>query len=308
MIITKINGGLGNQMFQYALGRHLSLHLKTELMFDTSALGVDWGHNHTVRYYGLDNFSINGKIADTKDIKGFKILSSDSRNLFKRAMREASRYIVSRRPISKRKYVLEPHFYFSPEIFNIKDGAYLEGFWQSEKYFKDIRETLLTDFKLKDGFSPAGASFAQEMANTESVALHIRRGDAVHNPRGHSFHGFCPNEYYEQGVEEIAKKKGKNLTIFIFSDEIAWVKENLKLPYPTRYVSAPNMKDYEELILISKAKHQVISNSTYSWWGAWLNNNPEKIVVAPKKFFANPSLDTRDIYPQSWLLVDVSLL
>jgi hypothetical protein len=325
MIIIKLNGGLGNQLFQYALGRNLSIKLATELKLDTSSLGVDWGHHHTVRYYGLEPFNIHATIATDSDLRNIgvfggklalKTLSTDSRSYFIRPFRQIARRWVARKSLAERPYVLEPHFYFSPEVMSVKDGTYLEGFWQTEKYFKDIRPIILKDFTLKNGFSPAGQAFADEMNRTESIALHIRRGDAVHNPRGHSFHGFCSNEYYIKGVEEIAsrleKSKGKdvlkNLTIFVFSDEIQWVKDNLKLPYPTRYVSAPGMKDYEELVLISKAKHQIISNSTFSWWGAWLNENPDKIVVSPKNFFVNTSLDTRDLLPETWVLIDSSLL
>jgi len=140
----------------------------------------------------------------------------------------------------------------------------------------------------------------QKIKEKNSVSLHIRRGDYLTMQKAIDTIGVCPLDYYDKAIREITRKI-KNPTFFIFSDDINWVKENLKTNSPTIFVSGGKLKDYEELILMSKCKHNIIANSSFSWWGAWLNNNPNKIVIAPKKWFKDTSKNTRDLIPESWL-------
>jgi hypothetical protein len=308
MIIVKLQGGLGNQLFQYALGRCVTLRLGTSLKLDTSSLGKNLGKYQTVRHYSLDRFNIVADIATENDLRRFRIFSASGDTSYSKALRKIVRYALDIKPIGMRSYVREPSFRFCQDILSVKDGSYLDGYWQSEKYFGEIRDVLIKEITLKNGPSRVSDELRNEIRTVESVALHIRRGDAVDNPRGHAYHGYCPNEYYERGMGEIAKAKGKDVVIFVFSDDVEWVKSNLNIPYPARFVSSKETTDYEELVLMSECKNQIISNSTFSWWGAWLNNNPNKIVVAPKRFLRDAKIDTSDLLPQEWIMLDNNLL
>ena len=288
MIIVHLIGGLGNQMFQYALGRSLAYKNNTELKLDVIDLNKKVKQG-TQRHYALNVFKIQENFVDEKEVKELK---GGRDGIFFGVMQKIGFF-------KKNNYIIEPKFSFNPEVLKVGKNAYLQGYWQSEKYFKDIRDVICQEFTLKDEYSIEDNEIVKEIKNYNTVSLHIRRGDYIADAKINKFHGCCSLGYYNRAVEYIAKKV-KNPVFYIFSDDIEWVKENLKINFPTKYVSDGILKDYEELILMSYCKHNIIANSSFSWWGAWLNDNPEKIVITPNQWFADKSIDTSDVIPENW--------
>lgn len=281
MIIVKIKAGLGNQMFQYALGRRLSLDWHDELKLDLSWF-ENIKKNETARE--LDINKLNTTISKASEEE---ILKAQP-NIFKKIF------------VKINSRLNKSYFYtFFPNVLKKKKVVYLDGYFQSYKYFDSIRETLLKDFTLKDGFSAEAVLIKNQIEQAgQSVAMHIRRGDYVVAYK--DWHGSLDTRYYEAGLADI-KKKHPNVTLFIFSDDIEWAKQNLRFENPIVFVSRPGLQAIEELQLMSLCTHQVIANSSFSWWGAWLNKNPEKIVVAPKQWLAAADINTKDLLPLDWV-------
>lgn len=175
------------------------------------------------------------------------------------------------------------------------------GYWQSPKYFEHIREMLLKDFSLARPLSPAATTYRGQLSEN-AVSLHVRRGDYVSNPKVQKMYGACSLSYYERAIAKINERVA-TLQWFVFSDDIAWVKENLSLPASTVFVQGTDLSAAEELWLMSRCRHNVIANSSFSWWAAWLNQNPDKMVVAPEPWFDYAPAFTRDIIPDTWIKI-----
>lgn len=289
MIIAVLKGGLGNQMFQYAMARRASYVNRADLKLDISAFSGE--DILTPRKYYLDEFNV---------VENFS--SKYESDIIKK--RGFINLLHKLKPYYKRFNIKEKYFYFDPKILLISDNVCLDGYWQSEKYFKDIEEIIRREFTLKKIPSREFKKICDYICSKESVSLHIRRGDYVFNKTTNKFHGVCPLNYYYKAIE-LMNQKVKNSVYFIFSDDIEWAKNNLKLKVPHHFVSDRNgkIKDYEEIILISRCKSHIIANSTFSWWGAWLNNKPNKIVIAPKKWFNDISINTSDLIPRLWIRI-----
>ncbi|OGM91147.1 hypothetical protein A2999_01225 [Candidatus Wolfebacteria bacterium RIFCSPLOWO2_01_FULL_38_11] len=284
MIITKLTGGIGNQMFQYAMARAVAEQNKVDLGIDISWFDR-YKNNLTPREYALDDFNISGKLLKT--------------GIFYRILSKLS-FLENIRPPQRKYYIKEKQiFHFDPEVFKISGNVYLDGYWQNEKYFKDIEEIIRKEFTLKNPFNKIISGIAEKISETNSVSLHIRRGDYVKDKITNQLHGVCSLDYYLNAINRILEKVSKP-SFFIFSDDIEWAKNNLKLNYSTFFISDNLIKDSEELVLMSKCKHNIIANSSFSWWGAWLNQNPQKIVIAPKQWFKDSSIKTDDLIPDSW--------
>lgn len=287
MIIIKLKGGLGNQLFQYALGRNIALTHHKQVKFDLS-----WFGKFTQRQYKLNHFNTRIEVATKREIIALKKWEKkDGRkylplNLFRR--RDAI-------------HIVEKDFRFQKDILNTKDNTYIEGNWQSEKYFKNIENIIREEIILKEEVSENFKKLSQNIKESSSVSLHIRRGDYT-TAKVQRVLKLCSPEYYHEAIKFI-KHKTKNPTFFVFSDDIEWVKDNIKTNMPTVFVSDGNLKDYEELILMSKCEHNITANSSFSWWGAWLNNNPNKIIITPKEWFNDESKDTRDLIPDYWVKI-----
>lgn len=283
MIIVKLCGGLGNQLFQYALGRHLAGLNQTELQFDASLL--DKPHDWTYRKYGLGAFNIKATQATEVEIRqmtGCFRFSKWSRVL----------------GLTSKRHFIEPHFHFCPSILKLKGSFYLDGYWQSEKYFSDIaahiREELTPTFTLSKSLE----SIIKQIAEVNSISIHIRRGDYLKVSKANRYLKPCDTTYYQKAIDCIAKKMDKP-TFFVFSDDMAWVKQNLKLPFPTHYIEGNTPQ--EDLLLMASCQHHIIANSTFGWWGAWLNPDPYKIVIAPQQWFATERFNTQDLLPDTWI-------
>lgn len=288
MIITKLTGRLANQMFQYAIGRALSIKNNAEFKLDLYSFKEPpyWP-------YIINRFNIVINPAEEKEIKWFK----------KYHWKKGKIWFWYNRIIANRKrYADERQFHFDPWILTLNDNVYLDGYWQTEKYFKDVEDVIRKDFSLRNPLSEQSKSFELQIKEVEAVSLHVRRDEMVSNKRINDWHGVCSVEYYNQAITEIIKRV-KNPHFFLFSDDPTWTKENIKPPLPATYMPYNTEHPEEDLYLMSTCKHHIIANSTFSWWGAWLNTNKSKVVIAPKKWFNTPKMNTKDIIPETWIKI-----
>lgn len=290
MIITQLNGGLGNQMFQYATGRSLACHNNTQLKLDISQF-----HQDNLREYCLSPFNITENIASQADLNRVnRPLAWKVKNPVKTLKSVKNR----KTPIT---YVKERDFNFNPEILKLPDNIYLEGYWQTEQYFKRIEPILQKDFSLKITLGTIIHEMSERIVQDgNAVSVHVRRGDYVTDPETNKTHGVCTIDYYERALEKMMQNID-NVKFFIFSDDPNWVKENISLDAPSYCVSDHGLKNYEEQYLMSLCRHHIIANSSFSWWGAWICSNPEKIIIAPKKWFNRSEINTNDLIPKSWI-------
>lgn len=291
MIIVKLIGGLGNQMFQYAAGRRLAHKHNTQLKLDISSFG-----SYRLRRYGLHHFNIEATIATPEEVASLTIRKQ---GIAERVLRMALRWSSGPAPT----HIREKHVHFDPDILNLPDSVYLDGYWQSERYFADIAGIIRQEFTVKIPQKGKDKELAELMASCESVSLHIRRGDFVSDSHTNQVHSTCDQNYYFRCVEEITQTV-KHPHFFIFSDEPEWARDNLKLPFSTTLVDHNGAdKNYEDMRLMSQCKHHIIANSSFSWWGAWLNNNPEKIVITPIAWFEDKTHNIDDVIPSGWLKI-----
>lgn len=300
MIIAHLSGGLGNQMFQYALGRHLAEKNSTLLKLDLSGFEA-----YKLHRYALHCFKIWEHVATMEEIATFKRkkISRAAKLLSKIATRWGGLSSATSDFYQDAIILKENGFPFDPSILESKGNIYLEGYWQSEKYFSAIREILLKEFDFKYVQNAKSKKIANQIQETESVSLHIRRGDYAHDPLTNQVHGLCSLEYYQKAVEHVTQKI-PNCHFYIFSDDHSWVCENFKLDFPFTLVDHNDAStNYEDLRLMRLCRHNIIANSSFSWWGAWLNTNPEKIVVSPERWFNDPTRDVKDLIPESWVKI-----
>ncbi|MEI8128334.1 MAG: alpha-1,2-fucosyltransferase [bacterium] len=294
--IVKIVGGLGNQMFQYAFAYALSKKLNTQTKLDLSWFEeVKTDQNVTARPFDLHVFNIDYEVAIKEELA--EIIRTVKRSKVQRFLHNVFK-IKQYRPIGN-CFVEMVMGEFNKKLFSSPDYFYYDGYFQNEKYFKDAREELLKAFSLNLPVDEQNQGVLDEILKTDSVSLHVRRGDYVTLECAKDFHGTCSIEYYQKAIEYIAKKV-KNPHFFLFSDDIPWVAENLKLEYPCTIVDFNQDKSWMDLELMKNCKHNIIANSSFSWWGAWLNQNPPKIVVAPRQWTAK-KVKKCGIIPPEWI-------
>lgn len=287
MVIVKLYGGLGNQMFQYAAGRRLAHHLRVKLKLDVSYFAT-----YKLRSFELDVFALKAQFATQAEIDWLKHGKASR-------WRKFGLYLKGGRcePV----YIKEKHFHLNPEIMTLHDNTYLDGYWQCEKYFEDVKDLIRGDFTIRMPPSRPALQLAERICSVNSVSLHVRRGDYVSNPVTNQYHGSLGIEYYNRCMDYI-RERILEPHFFAFSDDPAWVIEQFKSDPALTVVDVNDVAHaYEDLRLMSLCKHHIIANSTFSWWGAWLNPNPGKIVLAPKKWFNDPGLDSSDVIPETWI-------
>jgi hypothetical protein len=295
MIVSKLTGGLGNQMFQYACGRSVAARFGASLALD--AANVASSTPAAPRRYSLDVFNIAAPVIAPEELALLMNppALSFAAQLWTRLRRGRSTPVILRR-------IVESQFHFDPSFLAAAgDNVYLDGYWQSEKYFQDQAELIRQDFTLVSKLEASlRRDLFKQVEQCESVSVHIRRGDYAAHAETNQFHGLCSPEYYQRSSEYLAAQV-ENPVFFLFSDDPDWVQENLHLSHPTIQVSNGLLQDYEELCLMSRCRHHIIANSSFSWWGAWLNPRSNKIVCAPKRWFADESINTSDLIPEGWL-------
>jgi len=292
VILAKLRGGLSNQMFQYSAARRLAHRRGAELRLDASWY-AKIPRGATPRAFELHHFNICAAMATPWDIIGTDgVRETPPRHL---------PVAIWRKLRGRPRFVAERQFNFNPAILDLPDDVCLFGYWVSEKYFLDIAPIIRQELTVWEPISTENARILQRMKETASVSLHIRRGDYAHDPRVNRIHGTCSPEYYAAAVAYVAARV-PDPRIFVFSDDLEWARENMNLRYPTEYISHnQGLSSHEDLRLMSSCRHHIIANSGFSWWGAWLDPRPDKIVCAPRRWFAEASYDTRDVLPEPWV-------
>ena len=275
MITVKLIGGLGNQMFQYAIGRHLAEKNRTALSLDISTLLKRDAINYTPRNFELNVFNV----------KYSKLINKPSSSYFNKAYNKLFTSTIN-----------EKGYNYDNQVLSNKGNIYLNGFWQTEQYFIDIEEIIRKDFTFKATPNSININHIKNINAVNSVSIHFRRGDYITNSSAVDFHGICEPEYYQNAINEI-KNKVTNPHFFIFSDDVEWVQENFIIDNATIISNNTASDAFEDMRLMAACKHNIIANSSFSWWAAWLNNNPDKIVIAPKRWLKNIEID---IIPVSW--------
>ena len=289
MIVSNVIGGLGNQMFQYAAGRAHSLKLGVSLRLDTR----DFSGYQLHQGFELNRlFNCCAEIATDIDLA--KTIGWQRVKLAQRLLRKPQF-----KQFRHKNYVVEPYFNYWSDIKQLKDIVYLDGYWQSEQYFIEFADKIRAEFSFKLPFSAQNAEISEQISQVNAVSLHVRRGDYVSNKKN-AFISVCSLDYYRAAIEQTKSQVDKPV-FFVFSDDIDWVKSNLVLDKTTVFVSHNDgSESFNDMRLMSLCKHHIIANSSFSWWGAWLNANPNKIVIAPKQWFAS-KLDDSDLVPANWL-------
>jgi hypothetical protein len=287
MIVVKLYGGLGNQMFQYATARRLAHRWQTIPKLDVSGFAKD-----ELRSYNLDIFNIQATFATSVEIDQL-VKMRQSQGWLAKMQRQT--------PSRPSTYIREQQFRFMPFILDLPNHVYLDGYWQSEKYFVEIANLLRQEFRFRKELQGENKQLAEKIAACEAVSLHIRRGDYVTNPVANQVLGVCSLEYYQRSVERVTQTLSSPC-FFIFSDDPQWAEAHLRLPYSTTIVAHNRgEQSYEDMRLMSLCKHHIIANSSFSWWGAWLCAYPQKVVIAPQRWFNSSEWDATDLVPDSWI-------
>lgn len=337
MITLKIKAALGNQLFQYAYARAISLRAKAELVIDTSWYS-SIPSKDTPRIFLLDKYNINAAIKNTG--------ATDTQNKSKFSS-IASLSSLAHKIYSKINRTLFKYsdYVFYPKLNTRPDGSIVEGFWNTELYFKEFADTIRKELTLKN---PLGEKALAKEGHLKQmiqdgrilVLIHVRRGDYVTNAHAASFHGAKGTEYYNDAIQRLRDELGllglidtnkidagkisaqqntpqstTKITFILSSDDIEWVKESIvpllqNVPNANYEILSdmPNIKDYEEIYLMSLCHHFIIANSSYSWWPAWLSTTAtkqglQKIVVGPKKWTNDPNVNTKDVLPTDWIRI-----
>lgn len=293
MIIIHINGGLGNQMFQYAFGRAISIKNNYDLYLDISSLSNEKNQNN--REYGLSFFNIKAKIADKTVLTNI----IDEKRIYKKYYKWISTYIRGFRPIKKK---FELSFEYSEKNIEHADNVYYIGYWQSEKYFSDISRIIKEDFQIINPPSKKNDLILKKILAINSVSIHIRHGDYLHNITTNKFHGICSINYYLKSMKFIEENTIVD-EYFVFTDDPIWAKNNLFSEKKITVIDWNFYEPHEDLRLMSSCKHHIMANSTFSWWGSYLGEHNKQIVIAPEPWFDNKAIQSKDIYLQKWIQI-----
>jgi hypothetical protein len=286
MIIVRLCGGLGNQLFQYAAGRSLSTVHQTELVLDLS-----WYQNtpasNTPRQYELARYSIQARVANASEVRLCRLYSS----------RILRRLQLLHWPWSRHQ---ETNFEFDSRFPDLKDNTYLDGYWQSFKYFESVADTIRSELMPLPAPSALDQAIGDKVRATESVSVHVRRGDYVTQKAAAIVHGVCPLDYYDAAMQ-IIERRISSPHFYVFSDDSEWARTNLTFPGPAVFVDHNNGSTaFQDMRLMSQCRHHVIANSSFSWWGAWLNPRKDKLVIAPKRWFIDDR-STSSLTPIDWI-------
>lgn len=296
MITVILRGGLGNQMFQYASGLGIAKSNGTDLVLDATYLNDRSPRgSFTRRNYCLDIFDMKPKLTRLSNISarvpipglwlGMDFAGTVAGDLV--GLHEFLR--------EKKNYV------FDKGVFGGGNSSVLWGFWQTEKYFAGAEAEVRAAFRFKPSGNEAIAKAREAILHSNAVSLHVRRGDYL-LPKFAKFYGATDVSYYEKALAYIAERV-TSPKIFVFSDDIAWCKEHIKTPFPLTFMGddTAGAKASGHLELMSLCKHNIITNSSFSWWGAWLNENPGKIVIAPQRWSVDGCDERCDVTPEGWI-------
>jgi hypothetical protein len=296
MIFVRLMGGLGNQMFQYAFARRMEHEHQVPVMLD-----LTWFTTQTKRTYELSAFPVTLPITMQDKIAAFE---PNHRKKLTRRLR--TRILGVQHSVIRES---EP-FRFTPEVVQrpVQKNALFIGYWQNETYFRPVEKQIRQDFSFRRALTSTQHIIAQRIEAAQSVSVHIRRGDYAHEESARTHHGLLPTRYYDKAMALVSERMSEP-RFFVFSDEPEWARSMFA---DTRYTveivgDIAASEAIVDLHLISLCRHHIIANSTFSWWGAWLSSNPEKMVFAPSRWLAPGNMrDGSDILPNDWYKVDIT--
>lgn len=295
MICIELLGGLGNQMFQYAFGTAIAKTRKTELVIDTFMLNSQLGENNrTIRQYELNIFP---------NIKVSQATRDDIRRIIPLYVKVLN-YVMLRmmgKGLRHSRYFVQNGNFFDDKINKISSQCYITGYWQSFKYQLNCETLIRNEFKFPTITDDVNLGFLHKIENVESVSIHIRRSDYL-QAQNIERHGVCSLDYYQAAIAYICQKL-ENPVFFIFSDDMSWTMNNITLEKTHFFINCnKGNESYKDMQLMASCKHNIIANSSFSWWGAWLNDNSEKIVIAPAKWFNSfENFYYSDLVPATWV-------
>jgi hypothetical protein len=295
MIVVKLQGGLGNQMFQYAAGKSLSLKWGKPLFLDISVVDA-YTPNVDKRQYALPIFE--------------KINTPLSSSFFSGSFFMPHRWDNRIRKIlggPLRKVLNENTHSFNESFNTIQPPVLIDGYWQSEKYFKPYEAAIRNDFEFPPLLSTdANREIMQDMESHVAVSVHVRRGDYVKYGTENKFFGLCEVPYYQQAIDWLLSRK-TGLKFYFFSEDADWVEANLMRPGLNAAIVKGNLHEdsWKDMFLMSRCQHHILANSSFSWWGAWLNPSKEKTVIVPSKWFNtdDPYFEPNDVVPENWVRI-----
>lgn len=290
MVIIEMSGGLGNQMFQYALYcKFKSLH--KEVALDTSF----FRSKQKLRKMEIGIFCLNYReITDEEaaEIKGYGYCDS----LFDKIQHKIKRKICHPNYLIYEDNIEN----FQPEIFGM-DQVYLSGYWQNEKYFSDIAGEIHKNFSFPLDMDLKNKEILSRIKQENSVSVHVRRGDYLLAKNENVYGGICTEEYYKKAIAYMDAQINSP-HYFLFTDDVKWAEKNMRYPNMTIISNNTGSNSYIDMFLMSQCKHNIIANSSFSWWGAWLNQNEKKMVIAPKRWFNNH--ENTDIICENWITIE----
>ena len=288
MVIVKLMGGLGNQFFQYAAGRCLAHRHGLEPVLDTAHFRVD-----PKRTYELNRWNIAGRIAELAEIRRYHRRFS----LWKRLFLPLE---IRKSPDQRRWFTEKRYFAYDPDFEALPAQVYLDGYWQNPRYFAAVRPLLLKELSRRDPWSEPAQKLLAEIRTSCSAAIHVRRGDYLSDPQVSSWYESCSERYYRTALQALKSRLGA-VRFFVFSDDAEFARH----AFPDQeftIVDIPGAdRSREEFSLMQACRHQIIANSSFSWWAAWLNDHPTKLVVAPTRWLKNPDFPATDLLDPSWI-------
>ena len=290
MIIVRVTGGLGNQMFQYAMYKSLENKGKLVKLDSKSFYETKKEHNG----YELERiFDIKPNKPTKEDLEKF-----DENNI-------STLFKIKRKLFGDKKFVYDTKEYvFNKDVYKLKN-SYLNGYWQSIKYFEGIENDIKKDFRFKNQLDNKNLEILNEIENSNSISIHIRRGDYM-SPENYNMYGCIATPTYYKKAIKVIEEKVENPTFFVFSNDMDWVKKNIQMNSRVFYIDINSGNgSYKDMQLMSNCKHNIIANSSFSWWGAWLNENKNKIVIAPKKWINREDVDSDkiELFCEGWTLL-----
>lgn len=292
-VIVRLMGGLGNQLFQYATGYALSKRIGVPLLLDRSFLdarpsGMDW----TPRELELDHFSVPLQFASPEEVRR-------ARRILDKPLHRVLHKVIP--GLYKWDVLVEPSMRYTPRINGVEAPVYLQGHWQSERYFLEVADELRKDLFVPR-LAPDGmnAELSARIKEECTASIHVRRGDYL-TAIGKGHHHSCDAAYYSKAAACLVEEHDVK-HFLIFSDDPDQVRNELALPYPHTFVGHnTGSSAYWDLFLMEQCAHHIIANSSFSWWGAWLDPSPSKVVIAPDRWFSDPDIPTDDLLPKQWL-------
>ena len=294
MLIFNMYGGLGNQMFQYAFACSVKDYTRLPIFFATDFYNVSKSHN---------GFELQSVFNIPENIISSKEITSQLGVVFSQPKIRRLLAINNLKYLRPKNFIYEEQYQANLSIYKlIHDRAYIHGYWQSYKYFTNIEHTIRKKFEFKNSIDGYAAHLMSLIKSTQSVSVHIRRGDYLTNKKAALVHGHCEIQYYHQAINLIANSY-PGATFFVFSDDPNWASENIKTIRKDIYIVSGNTqeKSFIDMLLMSSCNHNIISNSTFSWWAAWLNKNLKKTVIAPKRWFLSNRFNAIDLIPNDWV-------